>query len=91
MPTEQRETFLPGLAGSSRAETEALARFAAEFLYRVSWNEATAEGVEKAYLDTIPIEGGDEELHVRMQELGQRVYGALGEDFRIWADREVAI
>jgi hypothetical protein len=34
-------TSIPRLTGSSRTETEALARFAAEFLYRTSWNQAT--------------------------------------------------
>jgi hypothetical protein len=86
-----RETLALGLTGSSRTETEALARFAAEFLYRVSWNKATREGMEKAYLDTIPIECGNEELHACMQELGQRVYATLGEDFRIWADRALSV
>jgi hypothetical protein len=76
----------PGLTEISRTETEALVRFAAEFLYRTSWNQATPEGMEKAYMATIPIECGDEDLHIYMQELGQRVYGILQEDFRIWAD-----
>jgi hypothetical protein len=43
--------------------------------------------MEKAYLDTIPIEWWDEELHAYMQELGQQFYATLSEDFRTWADR----
>jgi hypothetical protein len=89
--TYPRETPAMGLAGCSRIETEALARFAAEFLYGVSWNKATPEGMEQAYLNTIPVECGDEELHACMQELGQRVYNALGEDFRTWAARALSV
>jgi hypothetical protein len=81
----------PGLTSISRTEYEALARFAAEFLYRINWNQATSEGMEKAYLATIPVECGDEDLHVHMLELGQRAYGCLREDFRIWADRDLPI
>jgi hypothetical protein len=79
------------LTGSSSTETEALARFAAEFLYRTSWNQATPEGMEKAYLATIPVECGDEDLNVYMQELGHRVYGTLQEDFSVWADRSLSV
>jgi hypothetical protein len=85
-----RETSTLVLTGG-RTGTEALARFAAEFLYRTMWNKPTPEGMEKAYLDTIPVECGDEELHIHMQELGQQVYGTLGEDFKIWADRTLSI
>jgi hypothetical protein len=81
----------PGLTGISSTEIEALARFAAEFLYRTSWNQACPEGMEKAYMATIPIECGDEDLNAYMQELGQRVYGTLREDFRIWADRSLSV
>lgn len=90
-PSERSEhTKAMRTAGSpegNRTETEALARFAAEFLYRASWSKATPEGMEKAYLDTIPVEFGKEDLHIRMQELGQRVYSTLHEDFRNWARR----
>jgi hypothetical protein len=84
-------TSIPRLTGSSHSETEALARFAAEFLNRASWNQATPEGMEKAYLATIPVEYGDEDLHLYMQELGQRVYGTLRADFRVWADRSLSV
>jgi hypothetical protein len=71
-------------------DTEALVRFAAEFLYRVAWNEATPAGMERAYVDTMPPECGGEALYGYMQELGQQVYGALREDFRIWASRGIS-
>jgi hypothetical protein len=47
--------------------------------------------MEKAYVATIPVERGDEDLHVYMQELGQRIYGDSCEDFRIWADRALSV
>jgi hypothetical protein len=84
------DTSTSGLTEFTRIEIEALVRFAAEFLHRIGRNEATPEGMEKAYLDTIPIECGDEDLHVYMQELGQHVYRALHKDFRIWSYRELA-
>jgi hypothetical protein len=83
------DTSTSGLTEFTRIEIEALVRFAAELLHRAGWNAATPEGMEKAYLDTIPVECDDEELHVYMQGLGQQVYRALREDFRIWAYREL--
>jgi hypothetical protein len=47
--------------------------------------------MEKAYLATILAEFGDEDLHAYMQELGQRAYGTLRENFRIWADRALPV
>jgi hypothetical protein len=78
------------LAGFTRAEVEALVRFAAEFLCRIKHNPATSEGLEEAYLRTIPIEYGHEEVHFYMQDLGELVRDALRESFRTWVGHEVS-
>jgi hypothetical protein len=72
----------------SRTDAETLIRFAAEFLCRAKYAEATPAGLEAAYLDTVPIDAGCEDVHVVLQDLGERVHDALGEDFQAWARRE---
>jgi hypothetical protein len=85
------DTSTARLTGLTGTETEALVRFAAEFLYRAGWSKATPEGLEKAYLDTIPVDCGDEDLHVYMQLLGQRAYVDMREDFKLWAYRTIPV
>jgi hypothetical protein len=75
----------------SRADAEVLIRFAAEFVCRAKYAEATPEGLEAAYLATVPIEGGYEDVHIFLQDLGERVHDALGEDFHAWARQEVPV
>jgi hypothetical protein len=84
------ETHERELAGFTRIEVESLVRFAAEFLCRIKHNPATAEGLEDAYLRTIPIEYGYEEVHFYMQDLGELVRDALHENFRTWVGHEVS-
>jgi hypothetical protein len=78
-----------GLAGFTRTQVEALVRFAAEFLCRAKHNLATPEGLEDAYLRTIPVEHGYEEVHAYMQDLGELVRNAFHENFRTWVGHEV--
>ena len=83
--------FARELVALTRTEAEALIRFAAEFVYRAKYAPATPEGLAAAYGQTVPAECADEDVHVFIQDLAEQVHLGLGEDFKDWARRKVAV
>lgn len=84
--TNMTATYPP--FGLTAVEAELLIRFSAEFLSRSKWTIATPQELEAAYRRTVPYNDGAEELHVGLQDLGDRVRPTLGENLWTWICRQ---